>query len=46
MWGEYPIANDRDVGAGHSEVNLGEHVWSESQKPLKVGTFRNEAHFG
>ena len=40
MWGVYPLAMDGNVGAVHSDFNLGACVSSESQKTSKI------CHFG
>ena len=32
MWGVYPEAMDWNVGAMHSEINLGECIWRSGHK--------------
>ena len=39
MWSVYPEATDWNVGAVHSDFDLGECIW-RAQQPIKFGTFR------
>ena len=39
MWGVYPEAMDWNVGAVHSDFNLGERIWRKSPRSTEIWNF-------
>ena len=46
MWGVYPEAMAWNVGAVHSEINLGERIWRSSPKRANIKVHFEICPFG